>query len=239
MKGIWKRSMGLLMAMMLVALSLLLTTVETDAAIQDFYMNQTTKTMVVGDSCRFRLNIASGRVTWESSNKKVASVTQGGKVTAKRRGTAVIKATVRRNGKTSVYRCKLTVVAQQSAYVPQTVRLINRARRGYGWPSLNHNSYLQQAAQKRAQEIATKSFSVKRPNGTSFTSAISMKYNFAQAAQSIARKYATPKDVVNGWMSNSAAKANIISRRYTDVGVGVYLADDGYLYWVAIFASKK
>lgn len=239
MKGIWKRSVGLLAAVILVASSLLLTTVETAAATQDFYMNRTTKTMVVGDSCRFRLNITSGSVKWESSNKKVASVTQGGKVTARRRGTAVIKATVRRNGKTSVYRCKLTVMAQQSAYVPQTVRLINRARRRYGWPSLNNNSYLQQAAQKRAREIATRSFSVKRPDGSSFTSAISMKYNYAQAAQSIARKYATPEDVVNAWMANSAAKANIVSRRYTDIGIGVYLTDDGYLYWVAIFARKK
>ncbi|MFQ9152387.1 MAG: Ig domain-containing protein [Blautia sp.] len=51
---------------------------------------------------------ASSRVKWTSSNKKVAVVNSKGKVTAKGKGTAVIKAVSAKNKK-AVARCKVTV----------------------------------------------------------------------------------------------------------------------------------
>ena len=239
MKKVWRRSLNIVLAIIILVTSVGLMPVQTDAAVEIFLMNRTKKTMVIGSSYQFKVNASSGKVKWTSSDQKVARVSKTGKVTAKKKGKTVIKAVVKKNGKTTVYKCTLTVITQQKSYESETIRLINRQRRRYGWSSLSSNVYLQSAAQKRAKEVATQKFSSKRPNGTYFTSAISMKYDFAKAGQTIACDFATPEDVVDAWMKNAGTKAQIINKRFTDIGVGVYLADDGYLYWVAIFACKK
>ncbi|MBQ1492784.1 MAG: Ig-like domain-containing protein, partial [Blautia sp.] len=51
----------------------------------------------------------SGNVTFSSSDTKVAKVSQKGKVTAKKKGTATITASVKVNGKTYKATCKVTV----------------------------------------------------------------------------------------------------------------------------------
>lgn len=212
---------------------------QLQAAVPTYQMTQSKKTMVIGSSYQFKVNVKNATVSWSSSRPKVATVSKTGKVTAKRAGNTTLRAKVKTADKTTVYRCKIVVVTQQKAYETQVIKLINKERRKYGYPSFNQNYYLQKAAQKRAKEIGETKYSVVRPNGYSFTSAISMSYDFEYAAQSIACDFATPKGVVDAWMENKNTKANIISKRYDDIGVGVYLSEDGYLYWVAIYGRKK
>ncbi len=116
--------------------------------------------------------------------------------------------------------------------------MINKERRKYGFASFDKNPLLQSAAQKRAKELSKK-FSHTRPNGYKWTSAISMEYDFLRAAENIGRDFATPQQVVDAWMKHSSTKAKIISKKYKEIGVGVYLSADGYLYWCAIFAKEK
>ena len=163
----------------------------------------------------------------------IATVSNG-KVTAKKKGTAVIYAKV--NGKK--YACKVTVVTQQRAYIDTLQRQINIQRRRYGFNSYDRNPLLQQAAQKRAKELAEK-FSHARPNGYSWASAISMRYNFKKASELTARYYTDPQEVVDAWMSRASTKAKIISKRYNEIGVGVYLDEDGFLYYAVIVAVRK
>ena len=54
-----------------------------------------------------------------------------------------------------------------------------------------------------------------------------------------ARYYTDLQEVVNAWMSSASTKAKIISKRYNEIGVGVYLDEDGYLYYAVIVARKK
>jgi len=69
----------------------------------------TTKTLAKGETHTLGLKNVKGTVKWSTSNKKVASIKKVSnkkcKVTAKKAGTATIKAKV--NGKT--YKCKITV----------------------------------------------------------------------------------------------------------------------------------
>lgn len=197
-------------------------------------LNADKKTMVIGSSCKLKVKNTSKSVKWSTSNKKVATVNSSGTVTAKKAGTAIITAKVGQKKLT----CKVTVVTMQQSYVNKTIRLINKERRKYGYASFDQNSLLQEAAQQRARELAKK-FSHTRPNGYKWTSAISMKYDFSRAAENIARDCATPQQAVSAWMESASTKAKIISRRYDEIGVGVYLAPDGYLYWCAVFAREK
>lgn len=197
-------------------------------------LNTTKKALVIGSTYRLKVKNTSKSVKWWSSNKKIATVSSTGKVTAKKAGKAVITAKV---GKKKL-RCVITVVKQQDAYRIRTVNLINKERRKYGHASFDQNTLLHYAAQKRAKELAKK-FSHKRPNGYMWTSAISMKYDFVYAAENIACDFATPDKVVDAWMDKASTKAKIISKKYDEIGVGVYLAPDGYLYWCAIYAKQK
>lgn len=70
-------------------------------------LNKTKITVNVYGKKTYQLKVkgTSKKVTWKSSNKKVATVSKNGKVTGKKKGTAVITAKV--SGKS--YKCKVTV----------------------------------------------------------------------------------------------------------------------------------
>lgn len=68
-------------------------------------LNKTSLTLKKGKTYQLKLKNTSKKVTWKSANKKVATVGKKGKVTAKKKGNAVIKAVS--GGKT--YRCKVKV----------------------------------------------------------------------------------------------------------------------------------
>ena len=68
-------------------------------------LNYSQKTIAVGQTVNLKMTGTSSKVKWSSTNNSVASVSSKGVVTAKKVGTAKIKATVK--GKT--YTCKMTV----------------------------------------------------------------------------------------------------------------------------------
>ena len=83
-------------------------------------LNITKKTLGVREKVSLTANLLpadalNGKLTWKSSNKKVAAVSSTGKVTAKKKGTAVITV-ITENGKQA--RCKITV-----KNAPKTVKV--------------------------------------------------------------------------------------------------------------------
>lgn len=86
-------------------LSLCLTLAAPVDAKSKVKLNITKATLSVGGSINLKLLNNKKKVTWKSSNKKVASVTKKGKVKAKKKGKASIVAKV---GKKK-YICKVTV----------------------------------------------------------------------------------------------------------------------------------
>lgn len=68
-------------------------------------INRKKVTLSRGKCYTLKVKGCSGKVTWKSSNKKVATVSKSGKVTAKKAGTAKITATV----KAKKFTCKITV----------------------------------------------------------------------------------------------------------------------------------
>ena len=97
-------------------------------AARSIALNKTKLTLMKGKSQTLKIKRirplgASSRVKWTSSNKKVAVVNSKGKVTAKGKGTAVIKAVSAKNKK-AVARCKVTVYQK-------TVKLVNDGLASY------------------------------------------------------------------------------------------------------------
>lgn len=83
-------------------------TTETTAASQK--INRRKATVFVGQTCRLKISGRPGKITWKSSNRKIASVNKKGLVLAKKAGTAKI------TGKSAKKKwiCKITVKNRQN-----------------------------------------------------------------------------------------------------------------------------
>lgn len=94
-----RKKLLLLFTLLLLSLALPMTA---SAAVK---ISKKTVTLDRGKSTSLKITGTKSKVTWKSSNKKVASVSSKGKVTAKSAGTAVITATVKKKK----YTCRVTV----------------------------------------------------------------------------------------------------------------------------------
>ena len=88
----------------------------------------------------------------------------------------------------------------------------------------------------RAKESA-QSFSHTRPNGSSFSTALTEAgVSYRTAGENIAYGQSTPQQVMNAWMNSSGHRANILHANYTTIGVG-YTVINGTAYWAQLFTA--
>ena len=122
----------------------------------------------------------------------------------------------------------------RTAYENEVISLVNAERAKVGLPSLSADSGAVEVAHIRAKEIA-RSFSHTRPDGRScFTAASDAGLSYRTAGENIAYGYATPQQVVKGWMDSEGHRKNILSSSFTKIGGGCY-ESSGVLYWSQFF----
>lgn len=116
----------------------------------------------------------------------------------------------------------------------QVVSLVNKEREKVGRNKLVLDPKLQEAANKRAKELKTL-FSHTRPDGTMcFTVLEEYNIDYMATGENIAMGQSTPEMVVNAWMNSQGHKENILSDKFTKIGVGSYEVN-GKIYWVQLF----
>ena len=121
-------------------------------------------------------------------------------------------------------------------YIEQVVGLVNIERAKEGLSPLTLDTRVSAAAQVRAEEIVT-SFSHTRPNGSSFATALKeQNISYRSAGENIAWGQKSPEEVVNAWMNSSGHRANIMSSKFTSIGVGYY-QQNGVNYWCQLFTA--
>lgn len=124
----------------------------------------------------------------------------------------------------------------QGDYASQVVALVNAERAKYGLSALKVDSRVQQAAQVRAKETI-QSFSHTRPNGSSFSTALTEAgVSYIRSGENIAYGQSTPQQVVQAWMNSSGHRANILNESFTTIGVG-YTVSGGTAYWAQLFTA--
>nr|WP_302650475.1 CAP domain-containing protein [uncultured Agathobaculum sp.] len=124
----------------------------------------------------------------------------------------------------------------QGDYASQVAALVNAVRAQHGLAALTVDTKVQRAAQVRAAETA-QSFSHTRPNGSSFSTALTEAgVTYRTAGENIAYGQSTPQAVVDAWMNSSGHRANILSSSYTTIGVG-YTVVNGTAYWAQLFTA--
>lgn len=124
----------------------------------------------------------------------------------------------------------------ESAYAAEVVRLVNVERAKQGLTALKTERGVQAAAQVRATEQA-KSFSHTRPNGTSYSTALTEAgVTYRASGENIAYGQATPQAVVTSWMNSAGHRANIMNTTFTTIGVGA-AEIGGQMYWAQLFIA--
>ena len=124
----------------------------------------------------------------------------------------------------------------------EVVRLVNVERAKAGLPALSDgNSKLNQAAQKRAEEIVGK-FSHTRPNGGKFSSVLGdYGVSWTACGENIAYGQPTPQAVMDAWMDSEGHRGNILDEKgygFNQIGIGVLQSGTVY-YWVQLFIKTS
>ena len=122
-------------------------------------------------------------------------------------------------------------------YEQEVIRLVNEIRAENGLPALTYNWELSRVARYKSQDMKdNRYFSHTSPvYGSPFEMMRSFGIAYRSAGENIARGYATPQAVVNGWMNSSGHRANILNASFTQIGVG-YVAEGSY--WTQMFIGK-
>lgn len=115
------------------------------------------------------------------------------------------------------------------SYEAEVVRLVNEVRAKNGLEPLKLNWELSRVARYKSQDMKDKGyFSHTSPTyGTPFQMIRNFGLSYRTAGENIARGYATPQAVMDGWMNSPSHKANILKASYKEIGVG-YVAQGSY-----------
>lgn len=116
----------------------------------------------------------------------------------------------------------------------EVLKLVNKERLNKKLAPLSVMGNLQAVSDVRAAELS-KEFSHIRPDGSScFTILQGIGYN--SAGENIAAGYSSSAEVMEGWMNSPGHKANILSSKFTHLGVGYYgAAAASHHYWSQMF----
>ncbi len=97
--------------------------------------------------------------------------------------------------------------------------LVNRQRAAHHLPGLSEDGRLDRSAQGwTVQMVLSGIFS----HGTDFAARISgAGYSWSSAGENIASGFATPREVVGGWMASTGHCQNILNPTYLNIGIGV------------------
>jgi uncharacterized YkwD family protein len=124
-----------------------------------------------------------------------------------------------------------------SAYVRQVIDLTNAQRAKNGLPALQHDTKLSGVAQKKSLDMAQNNyFSHTSPTyGSPFDMMRDFGVTYRSAGENIAQGQRTPQEVVNAWMNSAGHRQNILSTKFTHIGVGYEKSGN---HWTQMFIGK-
>lgn len=127
--------------------------------------------------------------------------------------------------------CKL---AFDAGFEAEVVALINAERAKFGLPALERVESLVGAAKSHTNDMACNQFfSHNGSDGATVWDRIEVfGYAYTYAGENVAGGFATPKAVVAAWMSSPGHRANILSDKFMQVGVGYAYTEKGAYHHV-------
>jgi uncharacterized YkwD family protein/spore coat assembly protein SafA len=122
----------------------------------------------------------------------------------------------------------------------EVIRLVNVERARAGLPALKTNWQLSRVARYKSADMANRGyFSHTSPTyGSPFRMMESFGLRFSAAGENIAYGQRTPAEVMRDWMNSPGHRSNILSRNYSEIGVGLAKNKNGVCYWTQMFMKS-
>lgn len=121
--------------------------------------------------------------------------------------------------------------------------LTNRERVRASLTPLRRNADLSRVAQLQAEQMAAAGKLAHDVPGSRYpTLASRMKligYQYRSVGENVAEGYTSGAALMAGWMTSTAHRANILSVRYTETGVGMARAKSGRTYTAQVFGRPR
>ena len=133
-----------------------------------------------------------------------------------------------------------------SQFINEVLELVNEERSERGLNSLELDDTLVDIAEDHSQSMANNDFfGHKDPtDGSSPLDRIDEGgYEWSRWGENVAAGYATPEDVMEGWMKSPGHRSNILNPNFTEIGIGYdFLGNDkGSVnynhYWTQVFGT--
>lgn len=126
------------------------------------------------------------------------------------------------------------------AQAEQVLNLVNAERKKKGLKALTLSNELTNIATLKSSDMAKKNyFSHTSPTyGTPFEMLQQFGISYSSAGENIAAGQKTADDVMQSWLNSSGHRANILSSKYTELGVGYYKGGSYGVYWTQLFTGK-
>ena len=134
--------------------------------------------------------------------------------------------------------------ARQLATIVDTVFLLtNRERVRASLTPLRRNPELARAAQLQAEQMAAAGKLAHEVPGSRYPTLASrlrlVGYQYRAVGENVAEGYTSGAALMAGWMTSAPHRANVLSARFTETGVGMARSKSGRTYHAQVFARPR
>jgi len=134
--------------------------------------------------------------------------------------------------------------ARSLATIVDTVLLLtNRERARASLTPLRRNADLTRAAQLQAEQMAAAGKLAHEVPGSRYPTLASrlrlIGYQYRAVGENVAEGYTSGAALMAGWMTSAPHRANILSARFTETGVGMARSKSGRTYHAQVFARPR
>jgi len=134
--------------------------------------------------------------------------------------------------------------ARSIATIVDTVFILtNRERTRADLTPLRHSPELARAAQLQAEQMAAAGKLAHDIPGTRYPSLASrlklVGYAYRSSGENVAEGYTSGAGLMASWMTSPPHRANILSARYTETGVGMARSKSGRVYTAQVFGRPR
>ena len=130
-----------------------------------------------------------------------------------------------------------------STIVDTVFILTNRERVRASLTPVRRNAELARAAQLQAEQMAAAGKLAHEIPGSRFPTLASrlklVGYQYRAVGENVAEGYTSGAALMAGWMTSAPHRANILSARFTETGVGMARSKTGRTYTAQVFARPR
>lgn len=135
---------------------------------------------------------------------------------------------------------KVPNLAEVKRLAHEVLVLVNQERAKVGLAALKDNWQLARVARYKSEDMRDKNyFSHTSPTyGSPFDMIKNFGIRYMAAGENIAMGQPTAAAVMKSWMNSPGHRSNILSKNFTELGVGVAKSKSGSLYWTQQFIGR-